>query len=452
MANPLDQVQTVILLMMENRSFDHMLGHLTLDSPELPVEGLKAGSMGDYTNDYLDTGYPVFPFANDQELDNDLPHEYNAVATQMQLNSITGTYTMHGFVEAYADAGYQVNPQCTPMGYFQQAQVPITDFLARNFCVCDHWFSPLPASTQPNRTMALCGDTPIFKTKTQLIDIQTNLFDWMNANNIKWRVYHDGFSFYTLYPKLWPFVLGDNFKRFNTFYADQLIDPAPGDPQVIIIEPSYQDAPHFGSVHPNDNHAPLAVGFGEDFIRQAYLAATANSKRWAQTVMVLYYDEHGGFYDHVPPPAISYMTTESPDEKFLSLGPRIPGIVLSPWVAAGSAFSGTLDHTSVLQFLAEKFTPGSPFSTTVSNRKAAGIQSLTETLSQQDARPIPPVPTMQIPVETSLGKFLPTASPGDMEQSFTNAANALIAQQPQAAFATYPELVAWQDLQNKNNS
>jgi phospholipase C len=452
MASILDEVKTIILVMMENRSFDHMLGHLTLENPALPIEGLKAESVADgsYSNHYKDTPYPPYPLVVDVELEADVPHEWNFVATQMHWDAAATKFAMDGFVQAYADAGNIPKQPCIPMAYFPSNLVPITTFLAKNFCVCDHWFSPIPTSTQPNRTMALCGDTAIFDTHTQLIPIGANMFDWMETNNIRWKVYHDGFSFFALYDKLWRYVLGDNFSRFTNFYADQLLAPADDDPQVIIIEPCYEDAPHFGSQHPNDNHAPLAVGFGEDFLRQVYLAATANPQRWASTVMVLYYDEHGGFYDHVAPPAMPYTTTGDPSHAFTSLGPRIPGIIVSPFVAPGSIFSGVLDHTAVLQFLADKFTQGKPLCPNVTLRQSKGIHSLTEALSAQPPRPIVNIPPQPLSVQTSLGKYLPMAAPGNMELSFTNAADQLMQQQQPLAVKKYPELVAWKDLRTKN--
>ena len=449
MANILDQVKTVILVMMENRSFDHMLGHLSLENPGLEVEGLRNEDMERYSNDYNSALYPVYPLANDQPLEGDLPHEYDGVDAQMQWNKVTKAFTMHGFVEAYAKSGPMPNPQSIPMGYFPSNLVPITHFLARNFCTCDHWFSPLPTSTQPNRTMALCGESAIFNTHLQLIPIRQNLFDWMKSNGIRWKVYHDGFSFFALYNKLWPYVLGNNFRRFDTFYSDQLSAPTDADPQVIIIEPCYQDAPRLGSKQPNDNHAPLAIGFGEDFLRQIYLAVTANPKRWNNTLMVLYYDEHGGFYDHVAPPPVAYTTTGNPPHPFNSLGPRVPGILISPFVAPGSVFSKTLDHTSVLQFLAEKFTPGASFSSTVAARKQQGIHSIAEALSVPPPRPIPSVPLQPIAVQTALGQHLAKKEPGDMETSFSNAAEQLLQQKPDQTKKKYPELVAWKDLKDK---
>ncbi|MFL5809951.1 MAG: alkaline phosphatase family protein, partial [Flavisolibacter sp.] len=443
MANISDQVKTVILVMMENRSFDHMLGHMTLDDPGLKMDGLRSESMPGYRNDYEGELYPVYELTTDQELDFDVPHEFTDVATQLQRNDVTGKFTMHGFVQAYANAGHIPNPQCIPMAYFPSKLVPITNFFARNFCSCDRWFAPIPTSTQPNRTMALCGDTEIFRTHLQLIPIGLNLFDWMEANGIRWKVYHDGFSFFALYNKLWKYVLGPGFKRFSEFHSDQIRDPTNSDPEVIIIEPCYADAPHLGTKHPNDNHAPLAIGWGEDFLRQVYLAVTANQKRWENTVMILYYDEHGGFFDHAVPPDIQYRTTGNSNRLFTSLGPRIPGLIISPFVQPGSVFSKLLDHTSILQFLAEKFTPGKSFSKTVNDRMAKGIQSISEIISEQPKRPIPRVPSVKINVQTALGKYIPVSQPTMMEQSFANAANELLRQKPLEAMAKYPELAGW---------
>ena len=451
MADILDQVKTIILVMMENRSFDHMLGHLTLDDPGLKIEGLRKENMANYSNDYNNTLYPLFPLTMDKELDSDVPHEYDAVATQLAANPVNGKFTMHGFVEAYANAGNVINRNSIPMGYFNREQVPITNFLAKNFCVCDHWFSSLPTSTQPNRTMALCGESEIYQTLTKLIPVHNNLFDWMENNGIRWRAYHDGFPFYALYPKLWKYVLGDKYRRYQNFHRDQLATVKSDDPQVIIIEPCYEDAPHFPNKQPNDNHAPLPVGFGEEFIRSVYLALTSNKERWKQSLMILYYDEHGGFFDHVIPPSIPYQTTGANPHSFTSLGLRIPGILVSPFVKPGSVFSQTLDHTSVLQLLAEKFNIP-PVSDNVNERRKLGIHSLTEVL-HGPVKEQPPVPPMQsINIQTALGRYINATGTNSMQQSFTNAANQLALKHSAEVKEKFPELEAWQNIQQKLGS
>jgi phospholipase C len=447
MDNLKDNVKTVVLVMMENRSFDHMLGHLKLENPTSDVNGLSA-PLENYNNIYNGTGYSVFNMPHDVELDFDVPHEYDAVATQMMFNKINGKYSMQGFVEAYANAtGAVVNPECVPMGYFNSAQVPITNFLAKNFCVCDQWFCPLPTSTQPNRTMAFSGDSNIYKTNTQLIDIPNNIFKWMNKNSIRWRVYHDGLPFFILYPELWPYILSDQFRRYEYLYSDMTQEADANKPQVIIIEPCYEDAPRLGSKHPNDNHAPLAIGWGEDFIRRTYQAITANEMQWQNTVMILYYDEHGGFYDHVAPPKIPYQTQGTDPYSFESMGPRIPGIVLSPFVTPGSVSHELLDHTSVLQFLAEVFTPGQSYSASVDSRKNSGIMSINATLVNDIVLNPPLAPTMALDVRTALGKSVSVALQGDMQLSFQQATLQLLQNNPAEVATKFPELIQWSDLQ-----
>lgn len=449
MDNVSNNVKTVVLVMMENRSFDHMLGHLTLEDPDYDVKGLST-PLEKYNNIYNGTAYSPFNLPHDVELDFDVPHEFDAVATQMMLNKINGNYSMQGFVEAYARAtGPVVNPECTPMGYFNSAQVPITHFLAKNFCVCDQWFCSLPTSTQPNRTMAFSGDTSIYKTKMQLIGIPNNIFQWMNANSIRWRVYHDGLPFFILYPELWPYVLSDQFRRYEYLYSDMTQEAAQNKPQVIIIEPCYEDAPRLGSKHPNDNHSPLAIGWGEDFIRRTYQAITANKEQWQNTVMILYYDEHGGFYDHIAPPNIGYQVKGKDAYSFQSLGPRIPGIIISPFVKPGSVNHEWFDHTSVLQLLAEIFTPDKTYSSTVESRKKSGIKSINNALVNEIVLNPPLAPTVPLNVQTALGKSIAVAPQSDMQLSFDQATTQLLTSNPAEMTNKFPELIQWRDLKAK---
>jgi phospholipase C len=451
MANILDKVKTIVLVMFENRSFDHILGHLSYENINPLVDGLEK-PINQYVNYFKGDVYTSYNLPNDTMLPFDLPHEYDAVATQLAKSDVTRKYTMLGFVEAYAkDTGINPNPQTEPMGFFNSAQVPISSFLARTFCTCDRWFASLPTSTQPNRTIAFTGDSGIYNTSTQLIQINDSIFDWMDRAGVRWRVYHDGLSFFSFYPKLWHYVLGDNFRDYEYLYRDLLNENPDTAPQVIIVEPSYQDAPHIGPDHPNDNHAPLAIGWGEDFLRRTYEAVIANSDRWANTVMAVYYDEHGGFYDHVPPPSIPYTITGNSPYQFSSLGPRIPGIIISPFVEQGSRCHSIFDHTSVLQFLAEKFTPGVPYSPSVDGRskQLPGIASISDALANEDIW-IPPLPPAQpINVTSALGDNISAKPTHAMAQSFEMAALQLIANNSDAVNAKYPDLLQWKDVISK---
>jgi phospholipase C len=437
-----DRVSTVVLLMFENRSFDHMLGHLTFEKLVAGVEGLQK-DLSQYENPYKGGSYKPFPMPG-EPLSFDLPHEFGMVAVQLAKSAVTQQFDMNGFVEAYATAN-NVKPakQADPMGFFKSDTVPITSFLAQNFCTCDHWHCPLPSSTQPNRTMAFCGSSQIFDTATRLIPCDEIIFDWLERARVRWRVYHDGFSFFCLYPRAWKHVLSDNFRDFEDYFHDMQVEPIDSGPQVIIVEPSYGDAPHIGPDHPNDNHPPLAIGWGEDFLRRAYQAATVNPARWSKTVLIYYYDEHGGFHDHVPPPAIGYQTRGNPAHTFESLGPRVPAIVVSPLVDRGSVCSALFDHTSVLQLLAELFTPGNPYSAEVDERREQGISSLSAALGDAPRADIPMAPSDPIQVASALGGGVKLRPVNALQASFELAASQLMASEPAITGKKYPDLFHW---------
>ena len=455
----LQDIKTVIILMFENRSFDHMLGHLSYENLQPDADGLKA-PLTQYENVYQGDSYNPYPIAADEELASDVPHEWNFVREQLARSPVNGEITMSGFVQAYADAPTTIgppNPQAVPMGFFSSAQVPITSFLAQEFCTCDRWFASLPSSTQPNRTMAFFGQSPIYKTGgPQLIPLDNNVFNWLKTNGITWRAYHDGLSFFTLYPGLWDDVFGPNFRRYEHLAADLISNDVP---QVIFIEPSYYDSPHIGGDHPNDNHAPLAIGWGEEFLRNTYQAVTANPAVWANTLMVVYYDEHGGFYDHVAPPDFVNSNANPPpnpygsSNNFDSLGVRVPGLLVSPWIAPGTVCHETFDHTSVLQFLAERFTPGSPYSPEVAARsaQAPGIASISAALAAgASSIPPPAPPSAPITVSSSLGANIPVPPDNDMGILFEQTANDLLAQRPNDVRASDPELFLWQAAVNQS--
>jgi phospholipase C len=239
------------------------------------------------------------------------------------------------------------------------------------------------------------------------------------------------------------FIPGDKFRDFEYYFRDMQTEPIETGPQVIIVEPSYNDGPHIGPDHPNDNHPPLAIGWGEDFLRRVYEAAATNPNRWRKTVLINYYDEHGGFYDHVPPPVIGYQTNGNPSHTFKSLGVRIPGIIVSPYVDRGCLCHDLFDHTSVLQFLAEVFTPGTPYSREVEERKAKGIKSISVALGEAPRADIPAAPSQAIRVESELGDAVRVRPANDLQASFELAAEKLMTAYPDASAKKYPDLFQW---------
>ncbi|MFZ5625072.1 MAG: alkaline phosphatase family protein [Gemmatimonadota bacterium] len=428
----LDRVDTIVLLMLENRSFDHLLGHL---------------SYGPYAN-----GTAVEGLLQDGTLSGDLPHHRNEVATQLALSAVSGKYTMRGFAQAYFQMEIQQSRSATPdtLGFLRPADVPVTRFLVDNYAVCDHWFAPLPTSTQPNRIMSLAGTTRIDETTGLFPPLDQLVLQWLEDRHVRWRVYHSGISFFALLGQ--AAIFGPNFRSIDRLAAD-VANERPGDfPQVIIIEPSYGDAPHLPGEVANDNHAPLPVAPGEALLERVYDALTCNPDRWKKTLWILTYDEHGGFFDHVPPPAVTYRPASNAMfvKPFESLGVRVPTVVVSPLVSAQRVASDVFDHTSWLQLLAEKFAPGTPYSAAVEERRQQGVGSASQVLDRSTPRtgiprspPPPPMPqgagTLAGPARRARAAPVPT----DLQRAFEAAARSMFDTYPRATSQQYPQVAHW---------
>jgi phospholipase C len=172
-------------------------------------------------------------------------------------------------------------------------------------------------------------------------------------------------------------------------------------PNVIFIEPEYTDGPR---TDPNDDHPPTGVAKGQAFLADIYQTLISNQSRWEKTMMIVTYDEHGGFFDHVPPLPIP---TEVAGFQFPTTGVRVPAFVVCPHVAAETVFSGDLDHTSILQLLADRFNPNHDYSAAVGARQPQLIRLRTVLPDQPPGvMRAPPIPA---PSHVSLQAALPAA-------------------------------------------
>lgn len=407
----MSQIEHVILVIFENRSFDHLLGWMSHPSHggDAAIEGLvgptdpATGELTDarYRNAALGKTFRPF-FTTKDEFGTDLPHGRVEIARQMAFTSVTNTFSMKGFASSY----YHVNPELGGpfatkpdcMRMLAPAAAPVTAFLAQNYKVCDHWFTPIPAETHPNRIMALAGETQI-EENGLLIQNHDLIFDWASRNRVPWRVYSDGFSFMVTMRSGDVLTDRDHYRDFDLFARDYQFDAE--FPAVTLIEPSYLDDP-FAS-RPNDNHPPLSIDAGEAFLLQIYktfFGTPLARERFEKTALVIYYDEHGGLFDHVPPLKVRTPSSRAPGEPqwtaFETTGPRVPGIIVSPLVDPG-VFKGNLDHTSVLRLLADCFTPGQAYSPAVEARHSAGdanLRSLAEAIDRSTPRAVPSAPDL----------------------------------------------------------
>ena len=346
--------------MMENRSFDHILGYLALERGWEKVDGVKPGDpswVARTTNKYNGQLYAPFEQKNvTGKMAGDPPHEWTDIARQMGHGNASGEFPMNGFVENYANAREKPRIISKPpvMGYFTGKQIPVTDRLARNFAVCDHWFSSLPAGTQANRLMGMAGYSLIAHNTLPLPNHRL-VYDWLAERKVRWRVYHEGLPFFAMMPnQIGRILTSGNFRPLATLWDDVNDEPPNEFPEVVFVEPWYTDGPHHSVSR--DDHAPSSIVGGQQFLNEVYRSIRVNPN-WDGTVMIVTYDEHGGFFDHVSPPGV---ITPAPDGAhsnpgFTSLGVRVPAIVVSPFVSAGSICDKPLDHTSVLKFIGQKF-------------------------------------------------------------------------------------------------
>lgn len=417
-------IEHVVVLCLENRSFDHMLGFL--DHPDPSFAGLRGG--GPYQNPGYRGGPPVpakvgakrvLPFGPD--------HSHDAVMTQLGVTGRRGRRRCHndGFVTSYelktrgkgpSGIGGLLGPvlnrwqsgkrsaaaKATGRGPLvmlcqDPAQVPVLSTLALQFAVFDHWFCSVPGETWPNRNY-LHAATSDGETNIEIrFYTDPTIFELLERHGKTWHIYHDDTPQVWAFPQLW-----DTPERHAKWFPSNRFAEhvsAGTLPNYSFIEPNHRPALHtldhnptFGgapdvsdSQHPENNLVADAAydGFddsidtdfarGERLVATIYEALRANPEVFARTLLLITYDEHGGLYDHVPPPTdvpapgdarkplasvlhdIWHRKARSFD--FTMLGPRVPAVAVSPLIEAGTVVHDIHDHASVPAALRALFAP-----------------------------------------------------------------------------------------------
>jgi phospholipase C len=344
-----DPIRHVIVLMMENRSFDHMLGGLAEAIPGL--DGVN--KPGEKPNFNVADGrrYYQEPHAS-RAIKYDPKHELEHTLNQLKKN--TGGF-VDDFVRAYPLS--QPDDRAEIMKYFADGELPVLHALAKNYLVCDKWFSSLPGPTWPNRFFMHSGTSigrasmpeGILDANLHWYD-QTTLYDRLNEKRRSWRIYYgDVPQSLMLVHQLEP----ENaacYDKLANFFRLAAAD-ASDFPDFCFIEPAYYQP---GA---SDDHPPHDVFEGERLIANVYNAIRRNDTLWQSSLLIVLYDEHGGFYDHVVPPATVPPDHYVEEYSFDQYGVRVPAILVSPFVEPG--ITNTLfDHTSVLKYLIDKWELG----------------------------------------------------------------------------------------------
>jgi len=348
MPNGTDAIQHVVVLMFENRSFDHLLG--CCQAIHSNLDGIPSGAPR--TNSDGATTYPQVPGAA-RTLVNDPQHELEDVLAQLaDRNS--------GFVLDYAHA-YPSSPpseRAEIMKYHALDTLPALHKLARYFMVCDQWFASVPGPTWPNRLFAMSG-TSMGRVKMpsgiMSLDLhwydQATVFDRLNERNLPWKVYFGDVPLSLLLVHQWDPPNAARHCPMTAFFADAA-GPADAFPAFAWVEPSYLDP------HANDDHPPHDMFEGDALLATVYNALRANEALWQTTLLIVLYDEHGGLYDHVEPPAAVPPDHHQEEFTFDRLGVRVPAVLVSPWLGSGVC-STPFDHTSLLRFVQDKWSLGS---------------------------------------------------------------------------------------------
>lgn len=340
-----DSIEHVIVLMLENRSFDHMLGGL---SAELKLDGAAIASKPAWENRGPDgKSFPQIGGAS-RVLRFDPHHELNHVAVQLSDSN-------SGFVDDFARA-------FPKSGTSDRAEImkfhdvlPALHALARNFTVCDRWFSSVPGPTWTNRFFVHSGTSlgrvempnGILDANLHWYD-QPTVYDRLNERNRAWNIYYGDIpQSLMLVNQLEPHN-ADRYKKMLQFYQDVARHPDVPFPNYSFIEPSYYEP---GA---NDDHPTHDVAGGDRLIASVYNALRSNAELWSKTLLVVLYDEHGGFYDHVVPPPAVPPDHHQEEYDFKQLGLRVPAILVSPF-AARKVVTTVFDHTSLLKYVSDKW-------------------------------------------------------------------------------------------------
>ena len=351
-----DKIRHVIVLMLENRSFDHVLGGLQGAIPGL--DGVDPAKPGENVDAETGETYRQLPIAKDRVSHSfKVPHEYADVIRQLENG---GEHFVDSFVENNPDSSADERKQV--MAYFKNGDLPVTHALAKNYLVCNRWFSSLPGPTWPNRFFVHSGTSlgnvvmPSLNDPRSAVQLwgkftQPTIYDRLDAAGISWRIYHDGLPQSIVLDRLKGPFLDGRYSPIDDFIEDAKDEAT--FPAYVFIEPRFLGG---FLCKENDQHPPTGMLDGERLVASVYNAIRSNKALWESSLLVLTYDEHGGFYDHVTPPAAIApdVSASASGFAFDRLGVRVPTVLISPWLDAGCD-NTDYDHTSILRYLIEKY-------------------------------------------------------------------------------------------------
>ena len=365
--DPTIPIDHVVIVMMENHSFDNYLGMLAHSVPgRTAADGLTVDANGVLLN-------------------------YNPVSTtgfirsfhmpstcQMESNPSQAWTATHLSVNHGAMDGFVLAPQCgdVSMGYWDKTDIPFYYSLAATFPVANRWFASAPAQTYPNRRFLYAATAygeiaTITPGPTDPAPPNGTIFDRLNAHGISWTNYATDLPEVAIIP-----TIVENNPTHISPIAQFYADAAAGNlPNVSLVNPDFDVVDVIGSLPPGspvppsvrangqDEENPANINYGESFV-SSVVNAVLQSPHWtAGNIMAVWcYDEHGGYYDHVAPPAAVAPDAIPPQlgaqdvrGGYDTYGVRVPAVVVSPWSRRNYVSNVVHDHTSILGFIERKW-------------------------------------------------------------------------------------------------
>ena len=376
--NGLAAIENIVVLMLENRSFDHMLGYLYASTGNVSPSGQPFDGLTGSESCPDATGKPVPVFQVTPTTPNayfmpgaDPGEGYKATNSQY-FGSVNGpaspgqAATCQGFVTDFAytigwesketGGNWNIVPGTTAsdiMGCFTPQALPVLSALARGYAVCDQWFASAPTETLPNRAFAGCGTSQGHMDDATKTFTAPSIFGLLGRSGITWGIY--GYAAQPLSANTFTDLAGAAGGTIGEFAGFRAAAAAGTLPSYSFLEPSWTSTGN--SQHPNYD-----VALGEQLIHDVYEALRSGPK-WGQTLLILTYDEHGGCFDHVPPPWGATPPDNTAGEfgfGFDRFGARVPAVLVSPQIAPGTVYrvpagSVPLDHTSILKTVEQRW-------------------------------------------------------------------------------------------------
>lgn len=341
-------VDHIVVLMQENRSFDHYFQKL----PEYGQPDVEVAPAG-FTNPD-GNGVAVAPFHDTQYCFVDTNHEWGGVHQQVGGGKMDGFFASNdGWHEAPAHGTLDLISGHRAMGYYDETDLPFYYALASEYAIADHYHCSLQGPTWPNR-MFMYAATSFGMTGNSFPEADKTLMDYLEERQVTWKLYASGTPGFAMFVPQFLKYREAHLAGIEDYFADAKAGTLP---QFALVEAKLGDERY----NQNDEHPPAMAPLGEAFTATVVDALT-KSDNWSRSALFITYDEHGGLYDHVVPPAACppddiplKFGQGDPEAKLDQLGVRVPMMVVSPFAKKHFVAHHVYDHTSIVRFIEARF-------------------------------------------------------------------------------------------------